>query len=234
MSRFSATVQMDVRLQYRSQLYAIGVGVAVVLGLVARFAFDPSSYGTVLPVFYLLAIGGTTYMFGASMVLLEKSENTLAALRVSPVTTSEYLRSKALTLTSFAALESLIVLAITMPSVNVVPLLAGIVVLGLGYTWLGIGQVASYDSVTAFLIPTASTVSAVLQLPFLSAFDLGPAELWYLIPTQAPLLLMLGAFEPLEPWQWGYAIVVSAASLVATWVFARARFRHHIGLQEDA
>ena len=45
--------------------------------------------------------GGTTFMFGASMLLLEKSQGTLQALQVSPLTSTEYPGSKAAALTTF-------------------------------------------------------------------------------------------------------------------------------------
>ena len=84
MSRLASVLRLDVRLQARSRLYAIGIVVSVLMGLAGRFLFEPNSARLVLPIFYLLGIGGTTFMFGSSMLLLEKSQGTLQALRVSP------------------------------------------------------------------------------------------------------------------------------------------------------
>ena len=47
-------------------------------------------------------------MFVASLVLLEKSEGTLQALRAAPLPTRTYLLSKVVSLTTFAIIESLV------------------------------------------------------------------------------------------------------------------------------
>ncbi len=234
MSAASATIRLDVTLQARSRLYAIGIAVAVMFGLFGRFVFDRDQAGDVLAVLYLMGIGGTTHLFGASLVLLEKSQGTLQALRVTPLTATAYMASKALTLTVFAAVESAVIYAVGFWGVPVspAPLLAGIVCLGLFYTFVGLGQVAPHDSVFSFVIPGALVVVSILQWPFLYVLEIGPPVIWYLIPTQAPLLLMLGAFEPLEPWQWVYAISVSAASIILSAWWARRRFARFIGLKE--
>jgi fluoroquinolone transport system permease protein len=231
-NRLRAALGLDVRLQARSRLYHIGLFVAVVMGLAVRFYVPERALGRGLAVFYLAGIGGTTYMFGASVVLLEKSERTLAALRVSTITSREYLASKVLTLASFAAVESAVVLVLAAPgsSLSPAPLLAGVLVLGVLYTLIGVGQVASYDSVTTFIFPGVLVVSLVLQLPFLYLIGVEPSLPFYLVPTQAPVLLMLGAFEPLAAWQWTYAAVVSALSIAGACWFAFARFRTHIRL----
>lgn len=207
---------------------------AVALGLAGRFLFGPAHAGRVLAAFYLLGLGGTTYIFGASLVLLEKSEGTLQALRSTPLRSRDYIGSKVITLTAFALLESAIVYGVGFYGVPLdpLPLVLGITTLGVLYTFVGMGQVASHVSVTSFLMPGALLVGGVLQLPFLYVLDVGPDLLWYLIPTQGPLLLMLGAFEPLETWQWGYAVAMSLIAIgVAGW-WSRRRFARFVALQE--
>lgn len=186
MSLIAATLKLDIRLQARSKLYAIGIGVALLLGLIGRFLFDPEHAGRLLAAFYLLGIGGTTYVFSASLVLLDKSQGTLQALRTTPLTSTAYLSSKVVTLTSFAVLESAIVYAVAFVGapLDLWLLATGVVSLGAFYTLVGLGQVASQDSVLAFLMPGALVVGSVLQLPVLYILDVGPALAWHLIPTQ--------------------------------------------------
>jgi fluoroquinolone transport system permease protein len=232
-SLLSATLKLDVRLQARSQLYSVGIAVAVLFGLLGRFFFDPAYAGRVLAAFYLMGIGGTTYMFGASLLLLEKSEGTLHALRTSPLTSSAYITSKAITLSSFAVIESVIVYAVAFFGISVspLPMVLGVVCLGVLYTLIGMGQVASHDSVTSFLIPDAMAVGAVLQLPAFYILQLGPPWAWYLIPTQGPLILMLGASETLALWQWVYGVGMSVVSIVLAGWWAKLRFARLIGLR---
>lgn len=233
MSLLFATLKLDVQLQSRSKLYMIGIVVAILLGLAGRFFIHPDYAGRVLAVFYLAGLGSTTYLIGASLVLLEKSEGTLQALRTTPLTSTAYIASKVITLTSFAALESAIfyVVAFSGVPVNPVPMIFGVVCLGVLYTLVGLGQVASHDSVTAFLFPGAVLVALLLELPMFHVIA-GPFLPWYLIPTQGSLLLMLGATETLEVWQWIYAIVVSLLSMVLAFWWTKSRFAQFIALQE--
>ena len=234
MSLFAATVKLDVRLQARSKLYTIGMGVAILMGLIGRFLFSAEHAGPLLAAFYLLGIGGTTYVFSASLVLLDKSQGTLQALQTTPLTSSAYISSKVVTLTAFAMLEGTIVYAVAFADAPLAPwpLATGVFFLGAFYTLVGLGQVASHHSVLAFLMPGALVVGSLLQLPVLYVLGVGPPMVWHLIPTQGPVLLMLAASEPLSPWQWAYAIGVSAASLAGAGWWARHRFRRHIALQD--
>ncbi len=233
MSLLLATVKLDVRLQARSKLYAIGIFVAILLGLAGRFFVHPDYAGRLLAVFYLAGLGGTTYFFGASLMLLEKSEGTLHALRTTPLTSTAYIASKVITLTSFALLESAIVYAVAFFGVplNLFPMILGVVCLGVIYTLVGLGQVASHDSVTGFLFPGAVLVTLVLELPMFYVIA-GPDPIWYLVPTHGSLLMMLGATETLEVWQWAYAIVVSPVAIVLAFWWAKRRFARFISLQE--
>ncbi|MEM8883195.1 MAG: hypothetical protein AAGD14_03915 [Planctomycetota bacterium] len=232
MSRMRAAIRQDVRLQARAKLYAIGIAVALLMGLAGRFFFASDQAAVVLPLFYLLGLGGTTFMFGASMLLLEKSDGTLAALRVSPLTAQEYLRSKAVTLTGFALFESAIVFAFVYREGAVQPtwLLAGLVALGLSYTYIGIGMACAYDSVTAFLFPSATLVSVVMQLPFLGPLGIGEPWAWRIVPTAGPLDLMRAGFGADVPL--GYAVGMSLALVVGSMLYATMRFRRHIRLRE--
>lgn len=234
MSALGATLRLDVRLQARSKLYAIGLGVALVFGLVGRLAIDGADAGRVLVGFYLLGLGGTTYIFGAALVLMEKSQGTLAALRTSPLRSSTYLQSKIISLTGFALLESLVVYAVGFwgAAIHLFPLIVGILLLGTCYALIGMGQVAGHDSVTAFLMPGALLVGTVVQLPVLHLLEVAPSWAWYLVPTQAPMLLMLAAFEPLAPWQWIYVMGMTIAALGVGWWWARRQFARHIALPE--
>ncbi len=234
MSGLRACLRLDVRLQARSKLYLIGAAVAVMLGLVGRFLVGAAHGAKAVPVLYLLGIGGTTYVFGAAMVLLEKSDGTLQALRASPLTSKAYLGSKLITLTSFALVEGLIVQLVGFYEVgfNPLPLFCGVACLGALNTLIGLGQVAPHDSIFSFLFPGALLIGVGLQLPAFYVLQVGPDGLWYLFPSQGPLLLMLAAFQPLSQAQWLYAIASSLAGLGLAALWAHVRFARHIALQE--
>lgn len=234
MSRLSAVIRFDVLRQARAKLYTIGVVIAVLFGLLLRFLSPEEYLSNLVPMLYIVAIGGTTFMFSAATLLLEKSSGTLRALRTSMITTWDYTLSKAITLTLFALVESLIVYAIAAWGLASQPwwLALGLLFLGVLYTFLGLGVAASHDTIQRFLFPMGALVAMILQLPFLSVLGIGPELLWYLIPSRAPLLLMQAGFIALEPWQWAYALGVSAASLAAAALYCRRRFATHVALPE--
>lgn len=230
MIRLAAEIRQDVRVQARNRLYAIGIGLALILGAVGRYVFPEEALPVVIPAFYLLFIGGSTYMFVASMILLERGEGTLEALRVTPLRLEEYIASKVMTLTVFALIESLIVLFIAFGAgpYNLAALVIGVLLMGALNTLLGIAQVARHDQVTDFLIPGAMLVMMVLQLPLFHFLGTWTGDFWYVIPTRAPLLIVESAFRPLDTAQWVYGVGYSALWLGIAAVLARRQFVRHL------
>lgn len=196
MKRLWSTVALDIILQARSQLYSIGVCVAIALGLALRLLFDTQQLPVAMTAFFVLALGGTTMMFGASMLLLEKSQGTLSALRVTPIRSKDYIISKILTLTAFACTESAIAFLISEapPPQEPFLLLLGLAFLGSMYALVGLLLAVAHESVTQFLFPGGALASIVLQLPVLSLWEIGPKWMWWLIPTTAPMRLIHGGF----------------------------------------
>jgi fluoroquinolone transport system permease protein len=229
-NHLAATAVLDLRLQARNKLFAIGIAMAVSVGLAARALLAVTAVAALLPGVWLGAIGSTTFMFVAGMVLLEKGERTLDALIVTPMPVRTYLSSKVFTLSGFALVESLLVLVLAhgMRGVAFAPLVLGIAFLGAMYTLVAIAQVVAHTSVTDFLVPGAFVSLTILQLPFLDAFGVWSHPLLFLIPTQATVVLMKGAFVDLLPWQWVYGVGYSVLAIAAAAAVARQRFERHI------
>ena len=236
MNRLLATLWLDVRLQVRHRIYAISIPMALVLGLALRALFSAEQAASVLAVFYLLIVGASTYFFAAALVLLDKSDGVFAALRTSPLSPATYLGSKTVTLTGLLLVECGLIYLIAFGGTleRLWPLVLGLVLLAAMQTLLGLGQVAPHDAVTSFLVPGAAIMGTVLQLPVFWVFGAGPPWIWYLVPTQGPLLLILAAFEPIEPWQWLYALGVSTLATAWAGWWALRRFRRHIDWQGGA
>ena len=232
MSRLAATTRLDMVVQARSKLYAIAIGMAVLLGVVMRILIPADMIANLMPVFYLMAIGGTAYVFVAGMVIFEKDEGTLDAQIVTPLRVDEYLTAKAVSLLIVVLIESLIVLFIAYGFTGYDPflLLLGLVLMSLGLTWTGFVQVSRYDSVTDFLV-YAVPVVLVLQLPALGLLGIAPSPVWYLIPTMAPSLLLTAAFTSISTWQMVYALIYSLLSVAAVFWWAKRAFHRNIVLK---
>lgn len=236
MSRLLSAMRTDVTMQVRNSLYAIGIGVGVIVAVALSQLANPQQLAGAVPALMLLVIGGSTLLYVAGMITFERDEGTLSAVIVSPLRTSEYLWSKILTLTSLATLESLVMVGGAMlimrragplPLPNVPLLLAGIIAIGVIYTLVGIVLIVRFDSITDFLVPMAA-VAVVLQLPFLYFLGWVPHPLMLIIPTSAPTMLMRGAYVPLVTWEWVYAIGYTGLLIALLSWWAYRAFQTHI------
>jgi fluoroquinolone transport system permease protein len=230
MTRLLSTMQLDFKVQVRNNLYQISIGLAILLMLGARFAVPREMLGTILPTFFWLGIGGTTYMFLAGMMIFEKNEGTLSGLVVTPLTIRDYITSKAVTLMVIAFVEATIVILLSYGwRFNVLYVYGGLTIIGLMYLFTSLILVVRYDSVTDFLVPSI-VIMVTAQLPMLILADLGTIvnSMWYIIPTTAPFLLMKAGFTEIPTWQLVYGIVYSLITLVVLALWAHRAFDRHI------
>lgn len=236
MSRFIAAMKVDVTIQVRNNLYAIGIVVAVITAAMLAWLGSAGQLPAIVPTLMLLVIGGTTFLYVGALIFFEKDQGTLNATIVSPMRPFEYLWSKIITLTGLATLEASIMVgggaliisfSEPLPLPNIPLLLLGVIVMGILYTLLGIILIVRYDKITDFLVPLALIVS-VLQLPFLYFWGVFEFPFFLVIPTSAPAMLMRGAFVPLATWEWVYGIGYSAVLLSGLSVWASRAFQKHI------
>lgn len=228
MSRLLSTLKLDMMIQFRSRLYHISIGLAVLLVVGMRAFFDQETLRAVIPVFFLMAIGGTTYTFVAGMVIFEKSENTLDGIIVTPLSNRDYIVSKVVSLTFIAVLETTTITLLAYGTgFNPFLLYEGILLIGFIMVLIGLIQVVRVDNVNDFLVG-AFVIGVVTQLPVFLKFNMGLEWLWYAIPTAAPFTLMIGGFENLAGWQLGYGIGYSLVWLLGLSIWANQAFDYHI------
>ena len=239
MTRLLAAVKTDATVQVRNNLYTIGIGVGVLVAVVLALLAGPEHLAAAVPPTMLLVGGGSTLLYVAGMILFEKDEGTLHAVIVSPLRTSEYLGSKVLTLTTLATLEAAVMIggallivsrSGTAPWPHLPVLLLGLIAMGVLFTLIGIVLIVRYDKITDFLIPV-SALSMMLQLPVLYFLDVVVHPAFLVIPASAPTLLIKGAFFPLTPWEWLYAVGYTAALIIGLAFWAYRAFVKHIRMK---
>lgn len=233
-TRLFSTIKLDVLVQWRQRLYIIGVGLAVLIGLGFRQMADAEALKTLLPVMFLLAVGGTTFIYIAGLIVFERAEHTLDAMFVSPLRLAEYLASKLISLTLLVLVEgtTLVLLAggvegAYAPVINWLMILGGTALMGAMLTLFGVILVVRFDTITDFLIP-ALLVAAPLQIPALYFAGLSDSPLWLVIPTSAPTMLIWGAWNGLEAWQLLYGIGYSLLVIAVAYVWASRAFTRHV------
>ncbi|MEM7112843.1 MAG: hypothetical protein AAF614_10455 [Chloroflexota bacterium] len=236
MTRLISAMKTDVVVQVRNNLYAIGISVGLLVAIALSQLASPRHLPLAIPTLMVLAVGGSTLLYVAGMIIFERDEGTLHAVIVSPLRTSEYLWSKVITLTTLATVESIVMIGgtmlimsrtavVTLP--NIPLLLLGIFAIGVVYTLLGIILIVRYDKITDFLIPMAG-VAVVLQLPFLYFLGILEWPLLLIIPTSAPAVIMQGAYVPLAAWEWVYGVGYTAVLIIGLAYWAYRAFLTHV------
>jgi hypothetical protein len=227
------TLWWDLRLQLR---YGMGYAALFVSAVwLVLLALTPASmHGWLLP----LALMFDTAIFGfylmAGLMFLEKSDRTLSALVVTPLSATRYLLNKVITLTGLALVPSILVVAIGYRGAVQWPLLVAGVCLGSAMMMLaGFALAARFRSINAYFLPSAA-IMIVAQVPLLHYFGVVPSGLMYLLPTRAPLLLIEGAIRPLAWWQIAYGLGYGVAATAAALWWARRSFVRFIAGGADA
>ncbi|RMH77568.1 MAG: ABC transporter permease [Cyanobacteria bacterium J007] len=228
MSRLLSTILIDFKLQIRHNFYSVSLVVAIVFIVAMGQFLTKEILAVVLPVLFLVAIAGSTYLFAGGSILFEKGERTLESLILTPLRVNEYLISKTFTLTVLATVESLAIVIFTYGlDFQPIPLLLGIISMGLFYSLICFVVVFRYQSITDFLLPSLVYLT-LLQMPFLDYFAIVKSPLFYLIPTQAPLLLIQAGFQQIATWQIFYGIGYSLAEIALTYAWGYRCFNYFI------
>lgn len=162
------------------------------------------------PLIMLLVLSDPT-MFGVLfigvLVLYEKDNNTLNALIVTPLKSWQYLWSKAISLTLIAIP---IALAIAIfghgLKINYIYLLLSVCLSSIMFVFLGFVVVSKAKGFNQYIIKFALFTIPVC-IPILGLFDLFQSNFFYLIPTQATILLLKAGFNAtINTWLLIYSI----------------------------
>lgn len=223
MNRFSSLLKWDTVLQWRSGFWYAGLFVTIAW-IAILSGFPHESLKVLLPPFMLLSLNITTYYFMAGLVLFEKGEGILDGLVLTPMQEREYLLSKTATLTVLAVTESIVIILFSYGfQFSLLPLISGMVSMSVIYSLIGFVVVSRYDSINHYLMPSSLFVG-LLQAPWLSYFGITKSPLFYLVPTQGPLLLMKWGFQSVTRWEAIYALVSSLIWIAVSYYLAHKAF----------
>ncbi len=225
--RLASMLRWDVRLQVRYGFYAVYAVIVAIYVLGIR-QLSP----TLQPTALTLAVFGDPAFLGfyfiAALVLFEKREGVIDALTLSPLRRDEYLASKALSLTLLAVVASLVVVTLSVgPHFDVFPFFLGVVLTSLLFVFVGFVAVARFDSINAYFM-TSIVYLLPTGLPFLDFFGIVEHPVFYLIPTQASLVLIGAAFHPVPTWQLVYGVTYLLVCTAVAAAVARRSFDRHI------
>ncbi len=227
MSRLLSAVRWDLRLQRRYGIYYAG-GFVTLVWIAVLLQIPSRALNVAVPFIVFTDLGVIGFYFIAGILLLEKGERTLRAVQITPLRLGEYLEAKLITLTLLAVVISLLVVVASYgPGFNLTLLLLGVVLASLIALLVGLIAVAPFDSISRFMIPSQLYL-LVMYLPLMHYFGWWRHPVFYLIPTHGSLLLLRGAFAPMQRWQMVYAVLYQLLWLGLLIPAARRRFHRHI------
>ncbi|BAS26788.1 fluoroquinolone export ABC transporter permease subunit [Limnochorda pilosa] len=218
--RFWTLVWQDVRFEVRHGMYTV-YAVVCALYVLVLLSLSPAVREVAAPLLVFSDPAALGFFFVGGMVLLERKQDVLTGLFVTPLDPAEYVAAKA---TSLALLSVLAAYAIMLPlygwAFNWYFLTAGVFFSSVLLTLVSIPFAMRAETLNEYFL-TAGASMAVVIPPVVEYFLESRNLLFYLFPTQASLVLIAGALEPVSPALLLYSHLYLIASIGAAWWWAR-------------
>lgn len=226
-ARLASLIKLDAMLIVRNKILLVTLVVTALYAAVFQ-VLPETHFRTVISILIFTDPVMLGFLFIGVMVLFEKQGNTLHALSVSPVREGEYIASKAITLTTLALLSALVMslaavgFRFQVLFLSIAVVLSSFLFIFLGFT--GVSRVQTFNQyfivIPLFMIPCF--------LPFLNNFGITDTILWYVIPTQASLILFEAAFSEVGLYDKIYALVYLPFSLFPAFALAKLSWHRNL------
>lgn len=220
MNRLFTLVRYDILFQFRHGFY-LAYGFVTLFYLLFLRAVPENFAQAIFPFILFTDISILGFFFVGGVVLLEKGQNALDAILVTPVTVTEYLLSKVISLSVISTAATLILFLAVSKEYSFLPVLLLLVWTNMFlYTLLGIALVSRVKTVTHYFV-LGVPAGMILFLPLLTYFDLIAFPPLYLLPTEPTLEMLNGTFTPA-------GVVVTALWCCAAWRISYGQFDKYI------
>ncbi len=191
MSARLTLIGLDARLQFRYGVYFAYLFVVAFYAALLLLAGDWLPGWIIALVIYSdPAVVG--FFFLGALMMLEKAEGTRTALATTPVSPSDYLFAKTLTLSLMAVAAVTVIGALAHSGANWPVLIAATVLTSIMYVGIGIPIAMRFKTVTSYLIGSAGLLVPVVVPAALALYD--PMPVWAIAvpPASQPKLIMIG------------------------------------------
>ena len=218
------TIKWDLLRQQRYQIFAAAALLTVIYIALLRFLPLEGQHAVIITMIYSdpTSLG---LLFIGAIYLFEKSENTLAALAVTPMRPWHYLLSKTLTLSLLAVLCSIIMmLAAVGQDFHLVYFVLGIGLSASLFTLLGFTLASGCNSFNEYIMKMALIMLPV-ALPILDLFGVWPGPWNYVIPVQAGLVLLEASLSSIANWEIIYGTLYLLVANILAFLWAVKAFQ---------
>lgn len=226
-NRFLSILQNDVKFQVRHGFYAAYLFVTVMYILLLSFLPEQSK-AMLITIIVFSDPSALGFFFIGGIVLLEKGQSIYDHLFITPLTVQGYIVSKVLSLGFLSVLTSIIIHVVVL-GIHQTTLLfiIGVLLTSIFFTIIGLGIAVQCKTLNGFFL-IAPLYTILFCLPLLGYLGIYHTPLYYLLPTQASLLLLHSPFQTLEPWYAAGLILTISAWIGIAYIWTLHSFRKHI------
>ncbi|GAA0719624.1 hypothetical protein GCM10008905_07910 [Clostridium malenominatum] len=204
--RILNSVLYDIKFQMRHGFYYAYIIVS--LFYIGILRFIPYPYKTTLGT--LIIFSDPSFLgalFIGGIFLLEREQNTLENIFITPLKVGEYIWSKVISLTIISLLSSSFITIITFKwNVNIFLFLTGVTLSSIFYTLLGFIIVVYSKNLNDYLLN--SFITTIFVLPVLEYLEVYSSPIFYLLPGKGAIELMNGAFKSISSYNILYSIIL--------------------------
>lgn len=220
-----ATMRCELELQARNGLYYT-VGFVLLVTLAVLATLPTTGLARLLPAVAFNNLAITAFFFAAALALLETSEGSATARRVTPLHQRELLVARAATLALLGVVQHLALgLLLLAPGRGLLLLAAGVGLAGAVMALLGHYLAAGRRDLSGFLWPALPWL-ALLMAPMIADVLEWQHPLLWLHPLYGALIFMRAAVAPVAWWELALGLALALLWLGGALWFA-AKGEHH-------
>jgi fluoroquinolone transport system permease protein len=195
--RIPKALRLFLLAQWRCRFPHVYLGLALLTVLGFRLAIPEQYAESLVPAFLLAEPGTLALTLVAAQAYLERGERSVTALAVTPLRSGEYVfalvLASALVATAAGTVIQGGVVGVDLRLLLLpFPLLLTASLAG----FVGLGLSAHFSEFTRFLLMGLMPVMLVIQLPFLSYFELVPRPAFVWVPSDAALFSLANLVRP--------------------------------------
>ena len=192
--RFLQALKQDIKYQFRNGFYYVYLFVSIIyIVILNKIPTDFQGIVIALVIFSDPAMLG--FFFVGAIILLEKEENIFEALFITPLRVKGFIAARISSLTIISLLTAfLIAIVVRGFDFNYILLFISLTLTAIFFSLQGLTIAVLTKTVNEYLIYSIF-YSIILVIPFLEFLNIYENIIFYIWPTRASLILILGAFS---------------------------------------
>ncbi|PGD97831.1 fluoroquinolone export ABC transporter permease subunit [Bacillus wiedmannii] len=228
--RLLSAIKYDIISQFRHGFYYAYLFVTILYIVLLRLLpNDIRTYIETLVIFSDPVVLG--FYFIGGIILLEKAQNTLDSLFVTPFRVHEYIISKIISLTLLTVIASFVVIGLTRDSgFAPISMLLGVTLSSIFFTLLGFAIVVRSKSINSYLL-ISPVYTLGFFLPVLDYINIFKTPFFYIIPTYPALILIDGGKGNISLFTMIYSILILIIWISIVYIWAYKSFYKYIILK---